>query len=143
MARPLVVNAEIVIPGAELETTFARSAGPGGQNVNKVNSKAVLRWQVRATPSLPEAVRRRFLERYGNRVNGDGELVMAADEHREQSRNITACRERLREMIASVIAAPRRRVKTRPSRGAVERRIKSKLRNSEKKQGRRGEGFGE
>jgi ribosome-associated protein len=138
MSRPLVVNAEIVIPGAELETTFARSAGPGGQNVNKVNSKAVLRWQVRASPSLPEAVRRRFLQRYANRVNGEGEIVIAADEHREQSRNITACRDRLRELIVAVATPPRRRIKTRPSRAAVERRIQSKQRNSQKKQQRRG-----
>ena len=113
-----------------------RSAGPGGQNVNKVSTKAVLRWQVVATPSLPEAVRRRFLERYANRINGEGELVIAADEHREQSRNLAACYERLRQMILAVLHPPRRRVKTRPSRAAVERRIESKQRSSEKKQRR-------
>ena len=137
MPRPLVVNAEIVIPAAELQTSFARSAGPGGQNVNKVSSKAVLHWQVVATPSLPEGVRRRFVERYGNRINGAGELVIAADEHREQSRNLSASYERLRQMILAVLTPPRRRIKTRPSRGSVERRIQSKLRSSEKKQQRR------
>ena len=136
MPRPLVVNAEIVIPAAELHTSFVRSAGPGGQNVNKVSSKAVLHWQVVATPSLPEGVRRRFIERYGNRINNDGELVIAADEHREQSRNLAASYERLRQMILSVLTPPRRRVKTRPSRAAVERRIQSKQRSSEKKQRR-------
>ena len=70
-----------------------------------MNTKAVLRWQVVATPSLPEAVRRRFLGRYGNRINGEGELVLAADEHREQSRNLAACRERLRQMILAVLNA--------------------------------------
>ena len=137
MARALDVNSAITIPAAELTVTFARSAGPGGQNVNKVSSKAVLRWPVVATPSLPEAVRRRFLERYANRINGEGELVIAADEHREQSRNITACRERLRQMIVAVLTPPRRRIKTRPSRGAVERRIHAKQQTSEKKRGRR------
>jgi ribosome-associated protein len=137
MPRPLVINAEIVIPAAELRTSFARSAGPGGQNVNKVSSKAVLHWQVVATPSLPLAVRRRFVEKYGNRINGEGELVIAADEHREQSRNLSAAYERLRVMITSVLTAPRRRVKTRPSRSSVERRIQSKHRSSEKKQQRR------
>ncbi|HYO24749.1 MAG TPA: alternative ribosome rescue aminoacyl-tRNA hydrolase ArfB [Lacipirellulaceae bacterium] len=137
MPRSLLVNAEIVIPAAELQISYARSAGPGGQNVNKVSSKAVLRWQVANTPSLPPAVRRRFIERYGNRINGEGELVLAGDEHREQSRNLAACCERLRAMILSVATPPRRRIKTRPSRGAVERRIEAKQRSSEKKQRRR------
>lgn len=137
MPRPLVVTPDVVIPAGELQMSFARSAGPGGQNVNKVSSKAVLHWQVRTTPSLPVDVRRRFVERYANRINVEGELVLAADEHREQSRNHDACRERLREMIVAVLRPPRRRVKTRPSRAAVERRIQSKQRSSEKKQQRR------
>jgi ribosome-associated protein len=137
MGRPLVVTADLIIPAAELAISYARSAGPGGQNVNKVNTKAVLRWQAVATPSLPDDVRRRFLARYANRINGEGELVLAADEHREQSRNLAACRERLVQMIVAVLHPPRRRVKTRPSRAAVERRIESKQRSSEKKQRRR------
>lgn len=137
MPRALIVNADITIPAAELVFTFARSAGPGGQNVNKVNTKAVLRWRIVDSPSLPAAVRTRFLAKYGNRVNGDGELVLACDEHREQGRNLTACREKLRAMIVAVVTPPRRRIKTRPSPGAVERRIESKQRQSEKKQGRR------
>lgn len=137
MPRPLVVNAELVIPAAELAFSFARSAGPGGQNVNKVNTKAVLRWRATDTPSLPASVRQRFLAKYGNRVNAEGELVLACDEHREQGRNLTACREKLRAMILAVASPPRRRIKTRPSRAAVERRIESKQRQAEKKQRRR------
>jgi ribosome-associated protein len=138
MPRDLVVTDGMVIPAAELQATFARSAGPGGQNVNKVNTKAVLRWRVATSPSLPEPIRARFLQRYANRVNNDGELVLSADEHREQPRNLNACREKLRQMILSVARPPRRRVKTRPPRAAVERRIKQKRRTSEKKQSRRG-----
>ncbi|QDT74225.1 alternative ribosome rescue aminoacyl-tRNA hydrolase ArfB [Lacipirellula limnantheis] len=138
MARPLIVNAAITIPAAELGISYARSAGPGGQNVNKVNSKAILRWRVVDSPSLPEGVRQRFLAHFGSRITNDGEIVIAADEHREQPRNLTACYERLRAMILSVAKPPTRRVKTRPSRGAVERRIESKQRNSQKKQQRRG-----
>lgn len=138
MPRSLEVNAEIEIPAGELDVTFARSAGPGGQNVNKVNTKAVVRWAVVTSPSLSEPIRRRFLERYGNRVNNEGQLVLACDEHREQGRNLSACREKLRGMILSVVAPPRRRIKTKPSRGAVERRLQSKQRQSEKKKSRRG-----
>jgi ribosome-associated protein len=137
MPRPLVVTPDLVIPGAELQLSYARSAGPGGQNVNKVSSKAVLRWQAAATPSLPESVRQRFTAKYGNRINAEGELVLAADEYREQSRNVSACYERLRVMIVAVLKPPRRRVKTRPSRAAVERRIESKQRRSATKQGRK------
>jgi len=137
MPRSLVVNADIIIPAGELQLSFARSAGPGGQNVNKVSSKAVLRWQVVATASLPEAVRRRFVTRYANRINVAGELVLSSDEYREQPRNTAACMERLRTMILAVLVPPRRRVKTRPPRAAVERRIKSKQQTSEKKQRRR------
>jgi ribosome-associated protein len=138
MPAPLVVNSEISIPAAELVFTFARSAGPGGQNVNKVNTKAVLHWRVRESPSLPSGVRGRFLAKYGNRVNANGELVLTCDEHREQGRNVTACREKLRTMIAGVVTPPRRRIKTRPPRAAVERRIQSKQRQSDKKHDRRG-----
>lgn len=138
MPRPLIVNADISIPAAELGISYARSAGPGGQNVNKVNSKAILRWRVVDSSSLPAAIRQRFLARYASRVTNDGEVVISADEYREQPRNLTACYERLRAMIVSVVTPPRRRVKTRPSRGSVERRIESKQRNSQKKQGRRG-----
>jgi ribosome-associated protein len=137
MPRPLVVTPELIIPAAELELSYARSAGPGGQNVNKVSTKAVLRWRAAATPSLPDDVRGRFVERHGNRINAAGELVLSADEHREQSRNVAACYERLRQMIMAVLLPPRRRVKTRPSRAAVQRRIESKQRRSETKQRRR------
>lgn len=137
MPRPLVINRDIVIPAGELHITFARSAGPGGQNVNKVSSKAIMRWRVTQTASLAESVRQRFVQRYANRINAAGELVLSADEHREQSRNLAACRRRLHAMVLSVLRAPPARIKTRPSRAAVERRVAAKRRAAEKKQRRR------
>jgi ribosome-associated protein len=138
MARALVINDAITIPAAELQVSFARSAGPGGQNVNKVNTKAQLRWAARESAALPPAVKARLLARYGNRINNEGELVLTSDEHREQARNLNACREKLRAMILSVLKPPRRRVKTKPTRASVERRIVSKQRQAEKKRSRRG-----
>lgn len=133
----LVVAPHIQIPPAEFEFTYARSSGPGGQNVNKVNSKAVLRWQVTKSPSLPEAVRARFLAKYGSRLTGDGDLLITSERYRDQPRNIDDCLEKLREMLLSVAVAPKKRKKTKPSRASKERRLDSKKRDSTKKRNRR------
>ena len=133
----LEVSPRLVIPDSELHYSFARSSGPGGQNVNKSNTKVVLRWNVAATRALPGDVRGRFLERYGSRINQRGEVIVASDQHREQGANRRACQERLKEMIHSVLARPRRRVRTKPPRSAVERRLCEKRARSERKQQRR------
>lgn len=137
MARPLVVNEQLVIPAAELTLSFARSAGPGGQNVNKVNSKAVLRWNITTSSSLAEDVKSRFFQRFPQRINRLGEVVLASDRHRDQPQNISACYEKLRLLIQSVLVAQRSRKKTRPSRGAIERRLQSKRQATQRKQRRR------
>ena len=136
MARPLVINSQLQIPGKEISLSFARSAGPGGQNVNKVNSKAVLRWNVASSPSLPGDVKARFLKRFPTRINQLGEVVLASDRRRDQPQNISECYEKLRQLILAVLVAPRPRKKTRPSRGAIERRLKSKQQSSQRKKRR-------
>jgi len=136
MARPLVVNSRLQIPGRELSLTFARSAGPGGQNVNKVNSKAVLHWNIRATPSLPQDVIERFCKRFPRRINSLGEVVLDSDRHRDQPRNIADCYEKLRQLILAVLVAERPRKLTRPTRASTERRIKAKRQSGERKQRR-------
>lgn len=133
----LTVNSRLRIPLAEFEFTFARSSGPGGQNVNKVNSKALLRWPIRTSPTLPEAVRGRFLEKHGNRVTTEGDLLISSQRYRDQGRNVEDCLEKLRVMLAEAAAPPVRRKRTKPSRGSIERRLQSKRIRSDKKQGRR------
>ncbi len=129
----LLVTPRISIPMRELQFTFARSGGPGGQNVNKVNTKATLRWAVAATTSLPEAVRERFLAKYRRRVTVEGDLVLASQRFRDQSRNVADCLDKLRAMVAAVAAPPARRIRTMPSRGSIERRLEGKRRKAAKK----------
>ncbi len=117
----LEVNSQIIIPVKELNFTFSRSSGPGGQNVNKVNSKVTLHWSVANSPSVPDEVRERFSQLFARRMNSQG-------------RNVADCMEKLRAMLIEAAALPRKRKKTRPTRGSQERRLREKRAASQKKQ---------
>lgn len=132
----LEVNDKIKIPWAEFTVSFARSSGPGGQNVNKVNSKALIDWSIVNSPSIPEGVRRRFLESFSSRITTDGRVVIASDEHRAQEANLKACYEKLRDMLLAVAVPPKIRRPTKPTRGSKERRLSDKRQNSENKKQR-------
>ncbi len=134
----LVINSRLKIPLKEFQFTFSRSSGPGGQNVNKVNTKALLRWAVMTSPSLPETVRKRFLAKYARRVTADGDLLVVSQRFRDAGRNVADCLEKLRAMISEAAAPPPPpRKATKPTRGSVRRRLDSKRKNSQKKQQRR------
>jgi len=137
----LSITPRIQIPTSEFEFTFARSGGPGGQNVNKVNSKAVLRWFPSTSPSLPDDVRARFIEKYANRITTEGELVISSQTYRDQLRNTDDCLKKLAEMIESVARPPKVRRPTKPSKAAKIRRVESKARQSNKKSQRRAPRF--
>ena len=132
----LVVKEGLVIPEDQLRWTFARSSGPGGQNVNKVNSKAVLRWQP-PDDFLPPAAWARFRKLADRYFTVDGEIVIASDEYRDQLRNTERSRDKLRVLLLTALVAPKRRVATRPTRSSRLRRLDDKRRSSEKKQSRR------
>jgi ribosome-associated protein len=132
--RYLVISAGIKIPFSEFSFTFARSAGPGGQNVNKVNSKAILRWQASESPSLPPEVRARFLAQNHHRITSDGEFVMSSQRYRDQPRNIADCHEKLQALLVAAAVRPVRRRKTKPSAGSRRRRLASKKFRSATKQ---------
>ena len=121
-----VVTATLSIPDTELDWSFSRSSGPGGQNVNKVSSKATLFWDVTQSPSLPDVVRQRFLEAFRNKINKQGQLVLSSQRFRDQPRNVRACLEKLHELLTLVESPPRRRKKTFSAtfcdRAAIERK---------------------
>ena len=126
MVRTLRVGDRIRVEGGELSFQYARSAGAGGQNVNKVSSKAILRWAVGGSPGLPPDVRERFLRRFARRITRDGDLVLTSQRFRDQRRNVEDCLDKLAAMLAQVADAPTPRRPTRPGRGSVERRLREK-----------------
>ena len=135
----VVVRRGLVIPESELSWRFSRSSGPGGQGVNTTDSRVELTWNLLASGVLPESLKARAAERLGNRLVG-GSLTIVASEYRSQLRNREAAEARLAARVAEAIAPPpRQRRPTKPSRGAVERRIGEKKRRGQIKRGRRGD----
>lgn len=132
-----IINSNISIPDNELLFSFARSSGPGGQNVNKVSSKAILHWSLEKNKSLAYDVKKRFREKFPNKINSKGELVLSCDANRDQQRNIDECFERLKKMILAVAVAPKKRMKTKPTKASKERRIQGKKLKSDVKQQRK------
>ncbi len=133
----LSITSRIQIPLNEFEFTFARSGGPGGQNVNKVNSKAILRWSILTSPSLPYDVRARFLTKFANRITSEGDLILTSQTYRDQNRNMDNCLEKLQDMIMAVAYSPIPRRPTKPTQASKVRRTKVKQQHSKKKLQRR------
>ncbi len=128
----------IAIPDDELEWSFARSGGPGGQNVNKVASKAVLRWKAAASAApIPPAAHARMKVLFPSRFTTEGDAVIQSQKYRDQERNKEDCVLKLAEMVRAALVEPTVRKKTKPSKGAKRRRVADKRRTSEKKQSRR------
>jgi ribosome-associated protein len=137
--QALVVNSRLRIPLEELQVRSARSSGPGGQNVNKVNSKITVRWPVRANPNLPDEIRATLVVRLGKRLTTRGDLLVTSQRTRDASRNLADCLDRLRRLLAEALAPRKVRKATRPSRGSVARRLDIKRLTRLKKESRRGE----
>lgn len=133
----LYINARLTIPESELQVSTARSSGPGGQNVNKVNSKVVLRWNPGQCMSLDPAWCRRFVARHGNRINREGEIVLHSDRYRDQGRNLGDVRQKLVAMLLECQSPPKIRKATRPTKGSQRRRLEEKRQHAQKKEGRR------
>ena len=129
----LVISWNIKIPLREFEFTFARSSGPGGQNVNKVNSKAILKWNVATCASLPDAVKQRFVETYPRRINEEGFVTISSERFRDQSKNQEDCIEKLKLLLLSIAQPPRDRIATKPTRASQLKKREFKDSHSSKK----------
>jgi ribosome-associated protein len=131
------VTPHISIDEREIEESFVRASGPGGQNVNKLSTAVQLRFDVRHSPSLPGDVRERLARLAGSRLTNDGVLVIIAQRHRTQARNRDDALDRLIELIRQAAVRPVKRRPTKPTRASRERRIEGKKRRASTKHLRR------
>jgi ribosome-associated protein len=133
---------QIAIDEAELDETFVRASGPGGQNVNKLSTAVQLRFDARRSPSLPNAVAVRLMRLAGRRLTLDGVIVISAQQHRTQDRNRADARERLAALVAEAAVPPTPRRATRPTLASKKRRLedKSKRGDTKRLRGDRGDG---
>lgn len=137
LGKVIEVTDTILIPVNELEFSFVRASGPGGQNVNKVATAVQLRFDAGASPSLPPAVRERLLRLAGRRVTGEGVLIIEARRFRSQHRNREDAVERLVRLISRAAELPKKRRKTRPSKASMQRRLETKQRRGKLKNSRK------
>lgn len=133
MDQDLFIDERLTIPAAALTFTASRASGPGGQHVNKTNSRVTLRWEPTQTPGLYGAREDLVLRRLANRINAEGALLLHVDEGRSQRQNREIARARLATLIRRASVRPKPRVATKPSRGAKQRRLSEKSKRGETK----------
>ena len=136
--EPLRVNSRLVIPPQELSVSFVRSGGPGGQKVNRTASQAQLRFSVKESACLGERRRNTILKALGSRLTASGELLIRAQSHREQARNLEDARERLSRALREALKPKRSRKVTKPTRASRERRLEAKRQRGRRKRERGG-----
>lgn len=132
----LFITPTLSIPDDELQVSFARSSGPGGQNVNKVETQVELRWSLTQSRVLAEVDKAWLVQRLSTRLTSAGDLLVTSSLTRSQLQNRLDAAEKMANIIRVALVRPKRRRKTRPSRGSVERRLSEKKRHSDTKRSR-------
>lgn len=133
----IIINDRIVIPVSELEISFSRSSGPGGQHVNKTSSQAELVFDLANSPSIPEEDKAWLLERLSHRLDSVGRIRLTSQESRSQRQNKGKVVEKLRELLIHGLRRPKARKATKPSRSSVARRLDSKKKHGDLKKMRK------
>jgi ribosome-associated protein len=129
----LKISPRIRIPHREFQFDFTHSSGPGGQNVNKVSSKAVMHWDMARSPSIKPDMKERFHDKFHKRIRFDGVVVLQSQRTRDAHSNQRDCLDKLKKMLMAVATAPTPRKKTKPRRAAREKRLDTKHKQSSKK----------
>ncbi|MBC7385394.1 MAG: aminoacyl-tRNA hydrolase [Cryobacterium sp.] len=124
---------KLEIPYSELNFSFVRSSGPGGQNVNKVNSKAVLRWRLATTAFFSGELLNRLMTKLSPRLSNEGDLIIMSDRHRDQKQNKDDCIEKLSELLEWATTIPKARKESKPTRSSKRRTREAKGQKSETK----------
>jgi ribosome-associated protein len=137
MANPIFIEPNVVIPAGAIQVSAVRASGPGGQNVNKVSSKVEVRVDLAQIEGLGQAARARLIALAASRLDAGGVIRVVSQASRDRIRNLDDAFEKIRELVAAALVAPKPRKRTRPSRGAVERRLSEKREASDRKRSRR------
>ncbi|PID79935.1 aminoacyl-tRNA hydrolase [bacterium DOLZORAL124_64_63] len=136
MPDDLIINGQVSLPDTELEITTSRSSGPGGQHVNKTDTRVTVRWNLETSAQLSPSQRDRARRNLASRLTADGDLLVHCDTHRSQRRNRDDARQRLAALLRSALVPPKVRRKTRPSAASRRKRLENKRRRGDLKKSR-------
>ncbi len=136
MSDDIIINDLVVIPGSELQYTASRSSGPGGQHVNKTDSRIQVRWNIPSTSALSDFLKRRVMNVLATRLTDDGDLLLAADSNRSQHRNREEVTQRLAALVREALVPPKPRRRTKPTRASRQRRLDDKKKRADVKRQR-------
>ena len=136
MSDDIIINDLVVIPGSELQYTASRSSGPGGQHVNKTDSRIQIRWNIPGSRALSDFLKRRVMQVLATRLTDDGDLLLASDSNRSQHRNKEEVTQRLAELVRAALVPPKPRRKTKPTRASRQKRLDEKKKRSDAKRQR-------